>query len=412
MQKHQLYANVLSRTYKNKKMSEQLTTSRPHEYLDLGGIEQQIPAIQQINEALLTGETFVVVGGGGSGKTESLVTAFENSDKSYSMFDLRSWTISRLSDETVRAGCLADPNLDELARAYITGLNETVLQAQDLPVETGAEILNGKIRDGYRYDRTYGIKYAEGYLLDQELARIYAGQVEFSTQNQKSDNSLRNALDAQSEILVLDEFDLGTGEDLAPVEIENARKLIQIAKMGADAQLGLVVHPPARNNPEFTQAVNTSLAERGTVREIQMSYFPKQVEQAALGTVGLQGELADRFMQDMQGLPTAYLDIATRPDLRAALMEESPDVRIGLLARKVEDKIAKNKRVIFDRQTPPTQEYLQGVIRGEEPGNAEAGAIQEAMINLYVTEAEGRVYMPPVVRRVLAKELDMDTVGQ
>lgn len=389
-------------------MTEQLHTQKPHEYIDLGGMEQQIPAVQQIEEALTSGETFVVVGGGGSGKTESLITAFENSDKSYDMFDLRGWTVSRLSDASVRAESLSDPNLDANARTYLTQLNESIALTTDPSPSTEPKSVEDEIWDQYRYDTTLGIKYAEGYLLDKELSRLQGNSTENVVQSMDGENSLQSILVAHKDVLVLDEFDLGIGEDLAPVEIENVRKLIEIALVGTDAQLGLVVHPPARNNAEFTQAVHTALAERGDIREIHMSFYPQQVEQAALGTIGIEGELADRFMQDVQGLPTAYLDIATRPDLRAAMMDETTDVRARLLGQHVEDKIARNKRVIFDRLTPPAQEYLQGLIKGEEQQGIDDRVVQEALINLYVTESAGKIQMAPVVQRVLARELGLE----
>jgi hypothetical protein len=374
-------------------MTEQLASPKPHEYLNLGGAELEIPAVIQIDQAINSGETFVVVGGGGSGKTESMVTAFENSSKSYEMFDLRGWTIGQLSDGAVRDECLTDQNLSNSARTFLIGLNETFISQP--------EEAEDKIWDAYRNDTTYGVKYAESYLLDRAIAKTQEADAPIDN----GDNAERQSSSPQSEVLVLDEFDLGIGENLAPVEIENAAKLIQLAKLTSNAQLGLVVHPPARNNPEFTRVINEAVEERGQVHEIHMGYFPEQVEKAALSSVGLEGELAEQFMQQVQGLPTAYLDIATRPELRAALLNESTNERFKVLGQHIEDKITRNKKVIFDRLTPATQDFLKDVIRGDETGPAKSAAVQEAMINLYVTEKEGRICMPPIVKRVLAREI-------
>ena len=395
------------------KMSEQLTDTKPNDYLDIGGTELELPVVQRMGEALNSGETFIVVGGGGSGKTESLVTAFEEQNKSYEFFDLRDWTVSHLADEAVRGECLADPNLGQRARDYFVQLDERLgSQLPSTNAEDGAHSVEEIVKSDYLADQTYGVKYAEAYLLDREIKKIQAGPETPDSQDDSGENSLRRLTDSQNEVLVLDEFDLSIGESLAPVEIETATKLVELAKLSKNTQLGLVIHPPARKDGSFTRAISGALAERGEVKEIIMEYFPEQVEVAVLASIGLDGEPAAKFMHDVQGLPSAYLDICTSAELRGRLLDMSPEDKFVTIEELVEEKVAKNKKIIFDRLTPETQRYLMGILTGSEEVSVDPNVTQEALTNLYISSKDGNIYMPPAVKRVLSEELGIDKSAQ
>ncbi len=375
---------------------ESLTHTPSEEYLDIGGAELDIPAVQKIGEALNSNETFMVVGGGGSGKTESMATAFELQDKGYDFFDLRKWTVSQLSDEQFRIASLEDPELNGQARDFLVQLHE-ILSLHAAVGEKDGESVEDIIKELYMTDQTYGIKFAEAYMLDRAIQ-----QLQGSAENSDGlSDELLTIMSSENEILVLDEFDLSIGDSLAPVEIETAAKLIQLAKQKS-AQLGLVVHPAARKDPAFMSTVGETLAESGKIHEIDMGYFPESVESAVLSQIGLDGEKAVQFMQEVQGIPTAYLDICIKPELRSQLLSQDPEQRYHTLLELVEAKIAKNKPIIFDRMTPEAQEYLMEKVNGSESSTTSKEIINEALISLYVSEKDGRIFMPPIVKRVLS----------
>lgn len=389
---------------KKTKMSEALTELKPAnakhpEYLEMGGAEAEIPAVKEIGEALDSGETFIVVGGGSSGKTESLVTAFEQRKLKYGFLDLRNWTVSQLADESVRDACLEDPNLSDQARAYITGLKERLAGEGTDPADAAATV-----KRDYWADTSYGIKYAESHLLDVEIERTLMN----GNSDEAGEDKSTLLPEASGQVLILDEFDLGIGDSLSPVEVESAAKLVKLAKANSSAQLGLVVHPAAVQDDRFGSSIRDALGEPREPRMVMMQHFPEQVEKAALEFIGISDELATNFMQDIQGLPSAYLDISTKPELRESLAVVSPEERLATLEERVAKKIARNKEIIFDRLSAPTKEYLIGMIQGNADQQPEPAAVREALINLYVSARDGEVTMPPIVKRTLAKELGIE----
>lgn len=373
---------------------------KPTDYLEMGGAELLLPAVQEIKEALESGETFIVVGGGGSGKSESMATAFEAQRKPHDVLDLRTWTVDRLADETIRTASLADPAIDPRAKAYISDLHATLSASETTEAPVGIDDAKSLVKHDYWADDTYGIKYAESYLLDKAL--------EQASVEVESDTVAATPPPTNDDVLILDEFDLGIGEELAQVEIENAVKLIQLAKLKNGAsQLGLVLHPAAVKDAVFSEAVRAALGEQRDIRMIIMQYFPKEAEAAALAKAGIGGHDADSFMQLAQGLPSAYLDICTKPDFVVELAEMSPEERSAHLQQKVKDKIARNKPIIFDRLSDKTKDYLVGMIQGAQPEQPDPLVIQEALVNLYLSSRDGEVTMPPIVREVLARELGL-----
>jgi hypothetical protein len=155
--------------------------------------------------------------------------------------------------------------------------------------------------------------------------------------------------------------------------------------------------------------VGETLAESGEIHEIDMGYFPESVESAVLSRIGLDGEIAAQFMQEVQGIPTAYLDICIKPELRSQLLNQDPEQRYHTLIGLVEAKIAKNIPIIFDRMTPQAQEYLMEKVNGDESSITSNEISDEALISLYVSEKDGKIFMPPIVKRALSTQL---SIGQ
>lgn len=400
------YKNLFSNIEFGKLHEEKTKISKKGlEIIDIGGREKDLPVIKEIIAAIKSGENFQIVGGGGSGKTENLLTAIDIEGKDYEMFDLRKWIIENLSNTDIRHQMLINPESKGLGKDYLLKLEKRIdeLEKGLTEKERGKQI-ESIIKKDYLNDETLGIKYAEGILLNNQM-RNYELMGKFNDRENNLDldgkNSLENILRSDSEIIILDEFDMGIGVDLSDVEIENAKKLIQIVKKLPNKQIISIIHPPARGNENFMQTINKETNHSGEVKEIEMEFIPEDIQKEILTNIGIEGEAAKKFIDEMSGLPTAYLEIITNPEFREKLLEKNPEERIFELRKQVEEKVTKNKKIIFDREPKEVQNFLLKLANNKTIEEVSDNIKARAKRTMYVFESDGKFFMPPIVKEII-----------
>ena len=376
----------------------------------------EIPEVKDIKLALSSENKvpIIVVGGGGSGKTEKLVAALDSLAKKSSTFNLRDWTITRLCDPAIRQEIVSDPQLDELGKNYLSALQSDIETGNYAPDQ-----IKKRIKDDYLKDKTLGIKYVEAYLVAKQLQRIEMG-LDFNDGYIGGDNALQAVFsNKEAGVVIFDEFDLGIKRDISDIEIETAESLMRIATKLPGKQIVTIIHPAGRRSAKLMEKVTlhlSSVSGQNKVEEIEMQYLPRELESRALNMIGISGKIAEELMDYFKGLPTAYLDLIFDANYRKGLQDlfsatkaqKGEEAAIREVANKLvadtERKIDKNTKIVVGLSTDNAQKQIDRLAKGQPISVFDKDTIDDMRRTLYVDVRGTDVNMSPVVAKVLLQK--------
>lgn len=342
---------------------------------DLEGREEEISTVKSILEKLESGEDFYITGGGGSGKTESLLTALEVKGKSLKMFDLRKWLIKKLGNEETRKKLLEEKLLESVHNYLLK--------------------LERKIEERKKGKKTESV-IKSCYFNDEELKVIEKFLLE-----KNKDEIIQELQNSDEDVIVFDEFDLGVENELTETERETAKIIMEIKRKIKDKRVVAIIHPAARKDEKFMEVINEEFNES----EVETQFFSPQIEKYILvNKMNLSEEKAEEFMALNQGLPLPYLKFLTNEDfykeLKKIPLEEE---RVKALISFVQNKIDGYKRVIFDKENEEVKRVLLD-LANEKP---EAGrgidrkTRNMAKRTMFVYEEGDILKMPPILKEVI-----------
>ncbi len=345
----------------------------PSEYMDMGGAEADLDIVQQILDKLEKGNPFKIIGGGVFGKTENLITALTISGKTFEFFDLRGWTVSKLSNTELMSKLIADANTPKEIRSILSKE-----EYRNKPFKTLKKL----------YTHSLELKRVETYLVE-----IFRGEIE-------------EGLAVEADVVVFDEFDMEVNRILSEDEVKTAGMLMDIAKDLKGKQVVAILHPPAMgtDNDNFRRVVNSALGSRDGVDEIDMEYLQVNQEKQILDSVGVTGELADTLMFEMEGLPAAYLPILINKNgIRDDINSLQGQVKVNLIHDMVAKKIRQLAPIILGDCESKTRGFILSMAVGVDlPVDTDKGTRDSMKRTMLVREdSAGNIRMSPIVKDVL-----------
>jgi len=392
--------------------NQSLEQRYPKEYLHADGWERKLPLVKNLTAILKTRPrkipssdavqrlpTFVIIGAGGSGKTESLKTALHIVQKTNQVFDLVKTTFETLQDQkkidSVMRALSSQPEKKAIAdelftfldgwRAIIGGIH-----GEDL-WKKFREVYDGKdpIADPFLIKR-----------VEHTLITFYKDQIT---------EELQRTNDA---VIFIDEFDFSIKSLLSAVEIATAKEVLGIARQLRGKQIGIIVHPSASENDEFMRAL-ASVFPRLT--KIEIEYIPRRIEQKILATIDIKGNVARALMHEMGGIPAAYLSIMTNEEGKkdSYIAERDPLKQVEKIRSDVINRLIHLKVNNVDKADLEVQQALYALAIGKELNivNPRTDTGKELIVRMlrtiFVKKGHfGHPFMVPIACQVLAKYID------
>jgi energy-coupling factor transporter ATP-binding protein EcfA2 len=375
----------------------------PREYLDLNGKERDLPMVKKIMKAIDDGKNFQVSGSGGSGKTEQLITALVLAKKEYQTFNLRAWTIKNISNKEFRKKWPSMKNINSQALKYLENLERRLNRVNN------EDEIKEVIKQDYAYDKTMGIKYLENWLLQEQID--LQKNNEQDKNNIPFDNSLQKLLNSESDVIVLDEFDLSINNNLDEIEIDNIKKILSLIKNFNQSQVVKIIHPQlievidsnSLNDKNFIQALKDNEEE---VNEIETEYFSEEIERAFLEKINIKNELAEKCLAEFQGFPGIYIRIFNDKNFQEELMTLSDEERVKKIREKAIENVRILKRVNFEKISPIIKDLILEIIQNKEPENIDEETRKMTLRTMFVKEDNGKLVVPLLIREVISEEYD------
>ena len=345
-------------------------------YIDLQGLERELPAVVKFASALGEGRTIALVDGGKAGKTELMSTVMRLSGKDYLKFDLRDWVIEKLSHPEVPANLrqtAAQPDhsqdLDQLLEQ--AGLSSTI------PLSAS------RVRQAYRNDSSGSMEKLECRLLERyqnDLAELFKRST--------------------AEVLVLDEFDLVNRPDISETKLKSVQLLFDAAKQASTKQLVLIAHPRACSDDYFFKLL---VANFPGCRECTLEHIPSRFALKALELAGIRGGEAQQVIAECKGLPLAYRDLFIN---REGLREQLGKTQIT--AADYLNGVEREIRGLGDKLLLGLPRQIRDLVYDSAAGRPlprdlpfQTELLLEAS-TLFYRDGRGHLTMAPIVRRALS----------